>query len=185
MCTMPTDLSMTVLAPLIGSGMIGLLLVMWNNLRHGRKYHEVKLADMSELAPDDRRWTLLGLGWFLATLVIALLYAGVTEAAKRIADWAGACGTPLPGSSMWPPTVVFAIFTLISAGSLMAKPLTPRWRTAATGAAWGFLSLTVGFAVAVFTADPAWLVWLPTAATLVPILAPFRRRTDHGDHVGR
>lgn len=178
LCALPTDLTATVLAPLTGSVVIGALLLVLNNIRHGRKYHEVDLTGWSELAPEDRRWTRLAGGWILFVLLVTLLYFGVTEATMWIAGRVGSCKNPLPGISMWPPTVVFALFTLISAGSLVCKSLTPRWRTAAAGAAWGFLSLTVGFAVAVFTTDPVWLVWLPTAATLLPVLAPFLRKPE-------
>lgn len=155
------------------SFLAGLTILSINNVSQGRKYHDTPIAHIEELEPEDRRRTLLGSTLFTGSFIMIISYSAITTYSEKLLVHVGLCKEALPGAAMWPPTVVFFLFTLICLCAYFTKPVSRRTRAALGAATWGFFSLTVGFAVAVFTTDPNWLVWPPVCATLLPVASSF------------
>ena len=169
-CGLTEDLTGTVMYPLALVGaLVGLAILTFNNISHGRKYYDTQLAHLGDLEPGDQRRTVLGAIPFIGSFILTIFYSAITTYSEQLFAHMGLCKKALPGVAMWPPTVVFSLLTLTCLFAYFAKPVSHRTRTALGAATWGFFSLTVGFAVAVFTTDPNWLVWPPVCATLLPV----------------
>lgn len=168
-CGLPDDLTLSVFLPLIGllTGASTIIAVL-NNLRNGRDWGKVSLQ-WEDMTPSDRRWTTVSLTMLLSTFLVMGVYTLITDALEWAAAQLGWCEQSANSPAMWPPTVVFGFLAMACWVILLFLKRDHPFRASAASAAWGFLSLSVGFGVSVFSDDPAVLVWPAVVATLVPV----------------